>query len=322
MKNIRCIFCNKSSNQVVIEENGYEGRKCPKCNLIYVSPRPSFSQIQNLYSHDQAHISAESHISASFSKRLYAKHNLRIMKRFIKSGSILEIGAGAGYFLDEARGEGFKVYSIELNSIHADFIRSKLGIPCEESPLDASSFDGKKFDIIYHCDVLSHFYDPIAEFKKINSALRGNGIIVFETGNFGDVKKRYYRLFEKFQYPDHLFFFGENSLKELLRLTGFKFIRIYRYSILPQVLIFRMLRRAIDFIRSQEENKNVGGNSITTVLYPSVKRFSFQKLVRDIYSYFFYVIRYKIGYVMPKKGRPQTVIVIAQKASDLLSSLQ
>jgi len=83
-----------------------------------------------------------------------------------------------------------------------------------------------------------------------------------------------------------------------------------------------MLRRAIDFIRSQEENKNVGGNSITTVLYPNVKRFSFQKLVGDIYAYFFYVIRYKIGYVMPKKGRPQTVIVIAQKASDLLSSLQ
>ncbi len=79
-----------------------------------------------------------------------------------------------------------------------------------------------------------------------------------------------------------------------------------------------MLRRAIDFIRSQEENKNVGGNSITTVPYSNVKRFSLQKLVRDIYAYFFYVIRYKIGHVMPKKGRPQTVVVIAQKASDIV----
>jgi len=69
---------------------------------------------------------------------------------------MLEIAEGGGYFLDEAREEGFEVYGIELNSIQADFIKTKLGIPCEKPLLDIPFFDGKRFDIIYHCDVISH----------------------------------------------------------------------------------------------------------------------------------------------------------------------
>jgi len=317
MEDIQCIFCNGNSNQIVIEENGYKGRKCPKCGLIFISPRPTFTEILNLYAHDHAQISAESHISNSFSKRLYAKHNLQIIKKYIKNGSMLEIGAGAGYFLEEARKEGFEVYGIELNNIQADFIRSKLGIHCEESPLDISLFDAKKFDIIYHCDIISHFYDPISEFQKINTKLKKNGIVVFETGNFGDVKEEYYKFVVNFQYPDHLFFFSDNNLKKLLGLTGFEFIKIYRYSILPQLMIFKMLKK---IIKSKEKTRNIDKTqSITGVLSsnisnPKISRFSFKQLIKNAYTYFFYFIRYKIGYVMPKKGRPQTVIVIARKS--------
>lgn len=304
MEDIKCIFCNTGSDQIVIEENGYKGRKCPKCGLIFISPRPTFAEILNLYGHDQAHISAESHISGAFIKRIYAKHNLRIIKKFIKNGSMLEIGAGAGYFLDEARKEGFEVYGIEFNNIQADLIRSKLEIPCEESPLDVSLFDGKKFDIIYHCDVISHFYDPISEFQKINDKLKKNGIVVFETGNFGDMKEEYYRFVTEFQYPDHLFFFSENNLKELLGRTGFEFIKIYRYSILPELVISNMLERV---------RHNITGVSSSNFSNSNISGFSVKQLIKNAYHYFIYLISYKIGYVMPKKGRPQTVIVIACK---------
>ncbi len=320
MEDIQCIFCNGNSNQIVIEENGYKGRKCPKCGLIFISPRPTFTEILNLYAHDQAQISAESHISKFFSKRLYAKHNLQIIKKYIKNGSMLEIGAGAGYFLDEARKEGFEVYGIELNNIQADFIRRKLRIHCEESPLDISLFDVKKFDIIYHCDIVSHFYDPISEFQKINNKLKKNGIVVFETGNLGDVKEEYYKFVTNFQYPDHLFFFSENNLKKLLGVTGFEFIKIYRYSILPHLMIFKMLKKIIDLIKSKEKTRNINKTQNITrvpssnISNPKISRFSLKQLIKNAYHYFFYLIRYKIGYVMPKKGRPQTVIVIARKS--------
>jgi len=65
MVDIQCIFCNSGSDKIVIEENGYSGRKCPKCGLIFISPRPTFTDILNLYSHDQAQVSAEISVADS-----------------------------------------------------------------------------------------------------------------------------------------------------------------------------------------------------------------------------------------------------------------
>lgn len=310
MEDIQCIFCNRESTQVIIEENGYKGRKCPTCGLIFISPRPTFSEISKLYS--SKHISTESLISSASGRRLYARHSLAIIKRYIQSGSLLEIGAGAGYFVDEAKKAGFEPYGIELNHDKANFIINTLAIPCEETPLDESSFRAKKFDLIYHCDVISHFYDPIAEFRKINDKLKDNGILVFETGS-GDINEKYYKVITKWGYPEHLFVFSQNGLEKLLELTGFEFIRIYRYSILVELLIRKRLTGVIDFIKSQEKISNVGKNSMTEVSSSNVSRFSFKRLIENAYYYFFNFIRYKIGYVMPKKGRPQTVIIIARK---------
>jgi len=241
MENVKCIFCNSESNEILIRENGYVGRKCPTCNLIYTCPRPAPSDIIDLYGHDNANISAKSHIKNSFTKTLYAKHNLKIISNYINRGKILEIGAGAGYFLNEAREQGFDVYGIEFNETQANFIKEELNIPCEQSPLDDNTFDNEKFDLIYHCDVISHFYDPIAEFEKAKLKLKKNGFVVFETGNLGDVDYEYFKYYTKFQYPDHLFFFSDENIKTLLEQTGFELIRIYRFSILPQLIIYKIL---------------------------------------------------------------------------------
>lgn len=323
MEEIKCIFCETENNHVVIEENGYKGKKCPQCGLIYISPRPSFDEIVDLYRHDEVHISAKSHISADFSKRLHARHHLRIIRSVVKSGVLLEIGAGAGYFLDEARKLGFDPYGIEFNPIQANFIRDKLKIPCEESPLSTSVFEGKKFNIVYHCNVISHFFNPVSEFRKIHQKMKDGGMLVFETGNLGEVKQKYFKHFQKFQYPDHLFFFSSDNLVDLLENNGFEFIRIYRYSILPQLIAIKAvsgIRNALTYFISRSNRQvrhspdgssagNLSGNNSQSSKTNSVVK----KPLRIGYSYFNYVLRYKIGHIALKTHRPQTVIVVARK---------
>ncbi len=320
MEEISCIFCHKSIDLIAIEESGYKGRKCHECGLIFISPRPIPSEIKDIYSHDQAHASAESHIRAKFMKTVYAKHNLAIIKKFINKRDMLEIGVGAGRFLNTARENGFSVHGIELNKIQAEFVKNKLKIPCETSALTKDSFGVKQFDVICHFDVASHFYDPISEFKKMNDKLKEGGILFFETGNAGDIKEKYYKLFTSFQYPDHLFFFGEKSLRILLEQTGFEIIKIYRYSLLPQLLYQKILLKVIKFIEREnkptaQKEENISKTSDTTVspshgILPKLKRF-----LGISAAYVKYLIRYKGGYVMPKKERPQTVIVVARKTT-------
>ena len=323
MENINCILCNNNKNddRIVIEENGFTGRKCPHCGLIYISPRPTLSEVGRLYENNC--ISAKSHIGRSFSKSLHSRYNLSILRHYAKQGSLLEIGAGAGYFLCEAKKMGFDVYGIELNEIKADFINNKLNIPCETKTLH-ESFNKKRFDVIYHCNVISHFYDPVSEFYEMNNRLNTNGIIIFETGNLGDVKEKYFYLFKgegnNFGYPGHLFFFSEQSIKNLLALAGFEIIGIRRYSILFQLRIIRLLGRIKTIIKSSLQNNHKSVNILTTQAISDFSKISetkntaLKEIFKNARSTIFYFMRYKIGQMLPKKGKPQTILVIAKKA--------
>ena len=85
MEHITCIFCPRDASSIMIEEDGYQGKKCHECSLIYISPRPMIDEVIDIYGHNNAHISAQSHIDGSYLKRLYARHSLRILKKFIKN---------------------------------------------------------------------------------------------------------------------------------------------------------------------------------------------------------------------------------------------
>jgi len=318
LEEIKCIFCEIESSQVVIEENGFQGKKCPQCGLIYVSPRPSFEEIVHLYGDDQAHISSASHISDSFQKRLYARHHLGLIRPVVKSGALLEIGAGAGYFLDEARKIGFYPFGLELNPVQADFIRCELKIPCEETPLSTSVFEGKKFDVIYHCDVIGHFFDPISDFKKMNAILKDGSFLIFETGNLGDVDPHYFKYFQRFQYPDHLFSFSTDSLGRLLDRTGFNILKIYRYSILPQLILIQLsagIRRRFSKPARRQGSPANGGSTGKTAggTQQPHQGSTVKRVIGPVWDYLNYVLRYQVGAILPKEGRPQSVIVIAQK---------
>jgi len=49
------------------------------------------------------------------------------------------------------------------------------------------------------------------------------------------------------------------------------------------------------------------------MLCANVEKFSFKRLLRNYYRWFRVLHVYKLGPLMPKKGRLQTVIVVARK---------
>ena len=299
MEEIPCIFCDIYSDHVVIEENGYKGKRCPECGLIYISPRPSQEEIINLYGHNSAHITAEEHISDEYRKRLYAKHHLQKLTRLVQSGNLLEVGAGAGFFLDEAKNAGFDPFGLEYNPQQVAFMKNNLGIPCEEKPLSTRVFGGKKFDVIYHCDVISHLFGPIHDFQVMNRMLNKDGILFFETGNFAEVDPNYYQYIQTFMYPDHLFFFGLHHLKMLLNRSGFNLVIAKRYSILPQFWLKKK------FGNKLVENDPLAGRNASTN-HPA----SFSDKIKVWVNYF---TRYRLGSFITAKKHPQTILIGAKK---------
>jgi len=81
-------------------ENGFTGRRCD-CGLLYVSPRPDLNEILNWYNSEEANVSAQSRIKAEFVGRLNSRYRLKLLNKYKSQGLLLEMGSGAGYFLDE-----------------------------------------------------------------------------------------------------------------------------------------------------------------------------------------------------------------------------
>ncbi|HNX82006.1 MAG TPA: class I SAM-dependent methyltransferase [Candidatus Omnitrophota bacterium] len=309
MTKINCIFCDIPSEKVVAEENGFTAVECPACKLVYISCPPDKKELQELYTRDHAHVSAQGHIADTKMPRWYEKHHLKILRRFKKSGSILEIGPGGGTFLEEARSAGFKVFAVEPNPAQAEYITHTLHIPCEATDICNSSFPNKSFDIIYHRDVTGHFYDPIAAFTKMRALLNDTGVLVFETGFYGE--DRYMPLFMNHQFPDHLFTFSEKSIQHLLSRSGFSTIASYRYSSVPVLFFRKLMQPLLDSLKSKTSKSSSphNGSSRTnnTILL----------LLKGLHFTICHFLRYKVGSIASKKGRPQKMILIAQKVPDI-----
>jgi len=315
VESINCIFCGKESKRIVWTENGYTGRKCD-CGLIYISPRPSTDEIKELYTYDHGSASADSHIQAEVSKRLDARFKLQMLKKYINRGSLLEIGPGAGYFLDEARKEGFEVFGNELNLELAKFISEKLEIPVETAVLNDFSFHGIKFDIVYHCDVLSHFYDPFEEFSKFNNRLNKGGLMIFETGK-GDLSVFWLKFMGRLQFPDHLFFYSRRNIEQLCERTGFTLIGAYRYSIVPELFTLKLIRKILGILinRKQRDKSEVESESslkTKTLTRAEKGKLKPKSIRRKMYSYLDHFMRYHVGRIFPKFG-PETIIYVARK---------
>ncbi|MBD3272541.1 MAG: methyltransferase domain-containing protein [Elusimicrobia bacterium] len=317
MEAIQCILCHRADSSVVIQENGFSGLQCPSCGLIYISPRPTIREQTRYTQHAQRSHSLKSQISLFYGWRLHEKHNLHRISSYKKTGHLLELGAGIGTFSDQAQKSGFSVHCIEPHLEKADFIRQTTPVTCETTWLQESTLNHRSFDVIYGCDVLSHLYDPVADLTVLHGLLAHDGILVLETGNFADVEKKYFRKIQTFQYPDHLFFFGERSLKKLLHTTGFSVLAIYRYSLMPLLLFNSMcqcIHRFVSRGAGQQSDQPASSRLFQQKLQAqSDQKLSLRSILRRWYSFVSFVLVYNIGFVMPKNGRPQTMIVIARK---------
>lgn len=258
---IDCPVCGTSGGEVAIEEDGHTGVRCPDCGTIYVSPRPTASELAALY--DGAHGAFGVN---SWKRRLFGRHALEILGDHQPSGSLLEIGPGDGHVLAVAR-ERYEVHALEVDPVAARTLETELGVPCETEPLDETNPFDREFDVIYHRNVASHFRDPTAVFRRSAELLADDGVLVFETGNLADVDPAYYELFSTFHYPEHLCFFGDEGVDRLLADAGLERIETRRFgktAYLQFLRLFAPLRsRLRDWLTDSTETTHDGSTEPT-----------------------------------------------------------
>jgi 2-polyprenyl-3-methyl-5-hydroxy-6-metoxy-1,4-benzoquinol methylase len=306
MEKIKCLFCSENGRVFWIE-NGYIGRKCDRCRLIYISPRPDEKEMIELYEKGQAGgKTAIEYERYSFSGSLVVNYTINLIKQFKKTGDLLEVGSGGGQFLISARDAGFNPFAVEINKEQAGFISRELGVKTEnKSGSDRSIFGAQKFDVIYHKDLLSHLHQPIETFKNFNNKLKDDGILIFETGNSGSLSRLWIKFLGRMSYPEHLYSFSERSVIKLLALSDFELVRYYHHAIVLPQLLAKLLKPVKNIKKVSILKEKIRSEKIQS---RENKVSAFQK----IGGFIFYFLTYRIGRLLPHSW-PSTIIYIAKK---------
>lgn len=143
---------------------------------------------------------------------------IKIIKKFKKNGSVLEVGAGFGLFSKLLSENDFHVEVIEPFN-KSQYIHKDKKIVFNKITLEKYlvQFRKKKFDIIILLDVLEHLDEPYLILGKLKKLLNNKGIIVIQLPNFNSLMARLCKNWAWWLPEEHKYHFSPKSIRLLLK---------------------------------------------------------------------------------------------------------
>ncbi|MFT5754029.1 MAG: 2-polyprenyl-3-methyl-5-hydroxy-6-metoxy-1,4-benzoquinol methylase [Flavobacterium sp.] len=186
--------------------------------LLKTFPQPSLDKLPSYYE-------SEDYISHTDSKRtLFEKlyHLVKtnalknkvalITKENPNKGNLLDIGAGTGDFLNQAKQSGWNCIGIEPNEKAKQSAVSK-GVKFSTT---LEELEDNLFDVITMWHVLEHVPDLENQIKTLKRLIKPNGTIIIAVPNFKSFDANHYKSFwAAYDAPRHLWHFSKTSIHKL-----------------------------------------------------------------------------------------------------------
>ncbi len=200
--------------------------KCGKCSFVFTNPRPKAEDIGHFYK-AEAYIS-HSDTSRTLIYKLYHKVRKRTLKQKLnlisrlnggKTGKILDVGCGTGYFLQTTKEAGWDVAGIEVNAEARAAAISKVG----NTVLDSVFNENRKghFNVITLWHVLEHLHLLNETMEKLKELCADNGRIILALPNIDSIdSERYGEFWDAYDVPRHLYHFNQKSIRTLAEKHG------------------------------------------------------------------------------------------------------
>jgi len=196
-------------------------------DMLVTKPVPenlySYYESDNYISHTDA---KKSIIDKTYQiiKRRNLKSKLNIVKKFSNGKSILDVGAGTGDFLVEAKNQNFTVNGVEPN-VNASLKAQEKNIELKPS---LEAFENQKFDIITLWHVLEHLPNLNDQVTRLRNLLNENGVLIIAVPNYKSYDAVYYKKhWAAFDVPRHLWHFSKTSIIKLFKKEKLELQKVY-----------------------------------------------------------------------------------------------
>lgn len=245
-----CPGCGCSRAEHAFDKWGFAFATCAECGSLFQSPRPERSAFSDYYQHSPSmRYWGETflpQVAKARSRLLFAPKAEQISRLCAEKGRdvgcIVDVGAGAGFFLDAwmQLWPGCRGIALEPHPGLAAACRTKgyevVERFAEDAPPDASA------DLAISLEVLEHVYDPLAFVQAVHGLVKPSGSALFTTltASGFDIQV----LWDKAQCiipPQHLNFMTLEGLEALMTRAGFDSVTI----LTPGKLDVDIVRKAL-----------------------------------------------------------------------------
>ncbi len=224
-----CLACGSSSIESCAIHVGpqysrdYRYSQCQDCGFIFVNPRPSPEEVEQVYSAHTNPFMQDDYegVAAELATLVRLVHRLQKMR---PSGRLLDMGCGRGDLLRVARDAGYEVQGSDLATTtgpHDD-------IPIFPGFLKDAHFPSSSFDVIVTRNTLEHVFDPAEELVELNRLLQPRGTLYIKVPHVlyerGWRCRLCFRRGSLFAPPFHLNHFGIDSIRAILAQCGFEIV--------------------------------------------------------------------------------------------------
>lgn len=222
-----CPNCRCTDYKLCYTESPFQVIKCKKCKLVFLGNPPDENTLYENY-HETTELDFDEYSLASNSKHiagLFAinRQRLKWILRTGKSGKLLDVGCGRGYFLKTMSDAGYDVAGMDVSMTAIEYVRKQFALQASNTTLDELVRGGEKYDVITMWHVLEHFIDPYDALNKIRQLLNDDGACFIEVPNLRSLK--FLLAKQKWQggnHPKyHRTFFSNRTLRAALLKAGF-----------------------------------------------------------------------------------------------------
>lgn len=217
MKIQGCFICESTKYHFFWKKNGFNIVQCDLCDFIYVDPLPLKNFLNKFYKTFEY----KNVIEAEKVIRKDAIRSLTIIEQYQQKGVLLDLGCGGGFFMDEARKRGWKVFGIDYATKVIKYAKEKLRLDVKHA--DMFMFKSKrKFDVVALNQVIEHVSKPNDLVRRCYDLLNRGGIIYITTPNISSLAAKVAgKDFDYIIPPEHLGYYNKKTLTKLFERNGF-----------------------------------------------------------------------------------------------------
>lgn len=211
-----CPLCDTSNSFPFLEKKNLNLVQCKNCSMTFANPVSAEISSGSFYNeiHAPFYLSPDKLQSDYASVRF--ERELRLFRRFCKTGNVLDVGCSTGAFLFQLQNRfprNYETLGTDVSQPALEYAKSCGVKIVNESFLD-SDFGDKLFEAITFWAVMEHLINPKQFLEKAASLLKSGGHCFILVPNMKSLAVR--TLGGKYRYivPEHVNYFSQRTLEK------------------------------------------------------------------------------------------------------------